>query len=83
MFLGEAVARKTTMAPQLVHNWCMTGSNSQFTLVIYVNMAKNVNKVTDLPSLISLHFKRAVDVEMHYGCYHIGLVPFILFFGFI
>ena len=67
VLLGEAGAGKTTMALQLVHNWCMTGSNSQFALVIYVNMATDANKVSDLPSLISLHLERAVDVEMVNG----------------
>jgi len=64
VLLGEVGAGKTTMALQLVQNWCMTGSNCQFALVIYVNMAQHADKAIDLPGLISLHLERVVDSEM-------------------
>ena len=63
--VGEAGTGKTTMALQLVRNWCMIGSNSQFALVIYVNMTRtDLDKITDLPSLISLHLETPTDAEM-------------------
>ena len=63
--VGEAGTGKTTMALQLVQNWCMIGSNSRFALVIYINMTRtDLDKIRDLPSLISLHLETAVDTEM-------------------
>lgn len=64
VLLGEAGAGKTTMVLQLVRNWCRIGSSSRFALEIYVDMATDANKITDLPSLINLCLERAVDVEM-------------------
>ena len=66
--VGEAGAGKTTMALQLVQNWCVIGSNSQFALVIYVNMARtDLDRVTDLSSFISAHLESPIDSEMVNG----------------
>ena len=62
---GEAGTGKTTIALRLVQNWCVVGSNSQFALVIYVDMTRtDVSKITSLASLINLHLEKSVDQEM-------------------
>ena len=66
--VGEAGAGKTTMALQLVQNWCMIGSNSQFALVIYINITRtDLDKITDLSSFISVLLETPIDGEMVEG----------------
>ena len=67
VLLGEAGTGKTTMIKQLVEKWCRVGSNSQFALVIYVNMATDADRVIDLPTLINLHLERTADNDMVTG----------------